>query len=170
MTDKADSRRCARAGRARTALAALAAAVPVVIALGSSEAPAQFNAVGRGPSINVGPRVNITPNLHYSPNNYGGPAETDGYVRRQASGPTGNPDKPPGKPPGKGLSSGGSSGAPRNMAAAVNATFKTRELVIEVAGNPTEADANALALRFGLLRVESQNLPLIGSTIFGLRD
>lgn len=45
----------------------------------------------------------------------------------------------------------------------------TRELIIEVDGTVTEAQAIALSERFRLTRVESQNFPLIGATMFRWR-
>jgi subtilisin family serine protease len=71
---------------------------------------------------------------------------------------------PVARPPVKGPSAGG---AGKNIAPlATNSRYITREVVIEVEGNPTEAEADALARRFRLTRVQSQSFPLIGSTVF----
>jgi hypothetical protein len=78
-------------------------------------------------------------------------------------------------------SSGGGSGgqppknaskraSPRGGAAAVGANdFVPNEIIIEVDGAVTEAQAIALARRHRLTRVESHNFPLIGATMFRWR-
>lgn len=142
--------------------------------LGATPAFAQFNSVGRGPSISVGPRVHIAPNLHYSPNNYGGPAETGNPVIRRGGsyyvqggyggggyGGGGYQARPPAK---KGPPAGGAGNNAASLASSQR--YVNREVVIEVDGTPTEAEADALARRFRLTRVQSQSFPLIGSTVF----
>ncbi len=129
--------------------------------LGPDTAFAQFNSVGRGPSINIGPRIephiDISPNLHYSPNIYGGPAQVDGGgpPLRQRS-----VSKPP--------ASGGSSASSAGLSGAGNNLFVAHELVIALSGNPTDAQADALARRFRLRRTESRHFPLIGATLLRL--
>ncbi len=67
-----------------------------------------------------------------------------------------------GTPPGKGK---GKSGGPRRDTAQAAANLLTipNELVAEIEG--TEAQADEIARRHGLRRVESENFPLIGATI-----
>jgi len=59
------------------------------------------------------------------------------------------------------------SGAPRkdNSQAAINLRAVPGELVAEIDGALTPAEADALARRHGLERIASQNFPLLGSTI-----
>jgi hypothetical protein len=67
-----------------------------------------------------------------------------------------------GTPPGKGKGKGG---GPRRdtVQAAANLLSIPNELVAEIEG--TEAQADEVARRHGLRRVESQNFPLIGATV-----
>jgi subtilisin family serine protease len=68
---------------------------------------------------------------------------------------------------------GGSGGAGKkgggtqknNSQAAINTRAVRNELVAEIDGSLSSADADALARRYGLERIASQNFPLIGSTI-----
>jgi subtilisin family serine protease len=68
---------------------------------------------------------------------------------------------------GKGAPAKGKSGGPRNNAqqAAINLSAVRNELVAELDGALTEAQADELAGRHGLIRVGSQNFPLLGATI-----
>ncbi len=59
-----------------------------------------------------------------------------------------------------------SGGAGRNgPLAALNATAVLNEFVAEIDGSLTDAQADALARRHGLVRLQSQNFPLVGATI-----
>jgi subtilisin family serine protease len=53
--------------------------------------------------------------------------------------------------------------------AAPNARFVPDEVLIEVAGNPSQATVDALAARHGLVRVQSQSFPTLGTTMFRWR-
>ncbi len=68
---------------------------------------------------------------------------------------------------GKGSSANGKSGGPRNNAAqtAINLNAVSNELVAEIDGGLTDVQADELARRHGLIRVGSQNFPLLGTTI-----
>ena len=68
---------------------------------------------------------------------------------------------------GKGASAKGKSGGPRNNSAqtAINLNAASNELVAEIDGGLTDLLADELARRHGLIRVGSQNFPLLGTTI-----
>ena len=68
---------------------------------------------------------------------------------------------------GQGSSAKGKSAGPRNNAAqtAVNLNAVSHELVAEIDGALTDLQADELARRHGLVRVGSQNFPLLGTTI-----
>jgi hypothetical protein len=68
---------------------------------------------------------------------------------------------------GKGSSVKGKSGGPRSNAAqtAINLSAVSNELVAEIDGALTDLQADELARRHGLIRVGSQNFPLLGTTI-----
>lgn len=70
-------------------------------------------------------------------------------------------------PPPKNIAKKGS--AKGSAAVVAAADFVPNELIIEVDGTVTEAQAIALAQRHRLTRVESQNFPLIGATMFRWR-
>lgn len=115
-----------------------------------------------GPSVNVGPRINMNPNIRYSPN-----IRYDGYDNPQ-----------PGPRPrimrdvDQGPPSGNSSASPRGRKttpASGDRTYVAKEVLIEVDGNPTDAQADELARRHRLTRVQSQNFPLTNSTFFRWR-
>lgn len=116
----------------------------------------------RGPSINVGPRINVNPSIRYSPN-----IRYDGYDNPQ-----------PGPRPrvirdlDQGPPSGGGSGprrARKTTPATADRTYVAKEVLIEIDGNPTEAQADELARRHRLTRLQSQNFPLTNSTFFRWR-
>jgi subtilisin family serine protease len=149
------------------------AALAVICA--TPQAFAQFATVGRGPSIgpsvgpniNAGPRISINPHVRYSPNldyqdihrprrrprpyvqefdgppDYNGPPKTvrkDPPRRRRANTPT-----------------------------IADNSYVAKEVVIELEGNPNETTVNGIARRHRLTRVESQNIPTLGSTFFRWR-
>ena len=68
---------------------------------------------------------------------------------------------------GKSVSAKGKSGVPRNNAAqtAINLNAVSNELVAEIDSALTDLQADELARRHGLVRVGSQNFPLLGTTI-----
>lgn len=113
------------------------------------------------PTINTGPRVNVNPSIRYSPN-----LRYDGYeqgpARARPSAARNSGDGPPPKdkgdrPPRR---------AQKNAPAAIDRTYVAKEVLIEVDGNPTDAQADELARRHRLTRVQSQNFPLTNSTFF----
>jgi subtilisin family serine protease len=134
--------------------------------------------IGRsGPTIstsNVGPRISTTtmrsvphigvrstlPYLHTSPNLYprcddlGGDAAC-GYQQTAVGGGGGNA-----------AVNGKARGPRRDVAqAALNQRTVANEIVAEIDGALSDTQADELARRHGLVRLESQNFPLIGSTI-----
>lgn len=115
--------------------------------------------------------VGATPSeIRFAPN-----SECSSY--RNFEGFAGRPCKPPrrvvtksdgagDKPPS---GNAAKKGAPRNVAVAAANDFVPNEIIIEVDGAVTEAQSIALAQRHRLTRVESQNFPLLGSTMFRWR-
>lgn len=107
-----------------------------------------------------------TPNLHVSPNRHpscrdeGGCSDADVASGDNAS-TAGNGST------GKGRNA--TKGGPRrdNVAAATNLLTLANDIVAEIDGALTNEQADALARRHGLRRIESQTIPLLGST-FGL--
>jgi subtilisin family serine protease len=88
-------------------------------------------------------------------------------VRRTVAKSTGGGD---GQPPKNVAKNVAKKAAPKGGATAVAAnSFVPGEIIIEVDGTVTEAQAIALAQRHRLTRVESQNFPLIGATMFRWR-
>jgi hypothetical protein len=129
--------------------------------------------IGRTPPGNTA-RVGVTfPNARFSPNL----SPACSYAHRDSSGEC--QDKPVassvgggagksanGGNAGKSAKSGKNGGASRNTPpAALNTTTIPKELVAEIDGSLTDAQADALARRHGLVRLQSQNFPLIGATI-----
>ena len=132
--------------------------------------------VGRTPpprvavtTIRAVPRIAVgstLPYAHYSPNLY--PACD--YAYRGGDGecfdrPVALTDDGGGS--GKGASAKGKSGGPRSNTpqAAINLRAVPNELVAEIDGALTDAQADELARRHGLIRVGSQNFQLLGTTI-----
>ncbi len=69
---------------------------------------------------------------------------------------------------GSGASGKGKNGGPRrnvSQVAGLNSLTVANEIVAEIDGTLTDAQADALARRHGLARLRSQNFPLIGATI-----
>ncbi len=174
----------------RAAWAATALALPVAMAAASA---VHAQAIMRGPNINVGarapainPRVDIGhnvvinparvpspaltgrlavrpqfPNLRTSPNLYPACGGASRSADNECVDPVATGDGN-GTPPGKGKSK--SSGPRRDATqAAVNLLTIPNEIVAEIEG--TEAQADEIARRHGLRRIESQNFPLIGATV-----
>nr|WP_249779314.1 S8 family serine peptidase [Bradyrhizobium sediminis] len=114
------------------------------------------------------PRIGVTstlPNARYSPNL----SSACSYAYRAGSGEC--QDKPvsssDGGGAGKFTKNGKNGGASRNtpLAALNPSTTVPGEFVAEIDGSLSDAQADALARRYGLVRIESQNFPLIGATI-----
>jgi subtilisin family serine protease len=138
------------------------AAVAVIVNLAIPQAFAQgygnFSVRG-GPSINVGPRINVNPMVRYSPNFRNGSYDA--------------PEPGPRPRATRELDQGGGDPGPRRARktppTATDRTYVAKEVLIEVDGNPTDAQADELARRYRLTRVQSQNFPLTNSTFFRWR-
>jgi hypothetical protein len=121
-------------------------------------------AVGIGRTIHVRsvPRIGVgstLPYARYSPNIY--PPCSDGYRDGGCSDQVGSSG-------GGGASSAkNANNVPRRGASqtALNLRSVANELVAEIDGALSDAQAEELARRHGLVRLQSQNFPLIGSTI-----
>lgn len=120
---------------------------------------------GRIPTGVTSSRVGATlPDARYSPNL----APACSYAHRDSSGEC--REKPvslsDGGGAGKSAKNGKTGGAGRNAAlAALNSTAIPNEFVAEIDGSLSDAQADALARRHGLVRLQSQNFPLLGATI-----
>lgn len=143
------------------------AVTAAALLLGLALVPARAQSLGnfsmRGPSMNVGPRISVNPNIRPSPS-----IRYDDYDR-----PRPRPrlriieeidDGPP------------EAGPPRRRNARKNApasaaarTYVAKEVLIELEGNPSDAQADALARRYRLTRLQSQAFPLTNSTFFRWR-
>jgi subtilisin family serine protease len=138
------------------------AIVTVILNLAVPQAFAQYSGMSMrtGPSMNVGPRININPTIRYSPNiqydGYNDPGPRPRVMRNLDQGPD---DVSPRRRPGKA----------KSTPAATDGTYVAKEVLIEIAGNPTDAEANELARRHRLTRVQSQNFSLTNSTFFRWR-
>lgn len=154
---------------AMTFARAAAAAVALLLGLAGDLAPAPVHAQSlgnfgmRGPNMNVGPRISVNPGIRYSPN-----IRYDGY-----DGPRPRPrlrvieeldDGPPdaGPPPRR-------SARKSTPASAATRTYVAREVLIEIEGSPSDAQADALARHYRLTRLQSQAFPLTNSTFFRWR-
>lgn len=114
-----------------------------------------INVGPRAPNLNIGPSLN--PSLHYSPNLYGtdAPPPSGGPTKRVERSGGGRADK---------------TGQARKTAASEpDRRYVAKEVLIEIDGSPTDADADALARRHRLTRLQSQALPLVGGTLFRWR-
>lgn len=151
-----------RKGRLMRSVRSIAIAV-VVLNLAVPQAFAQYSGMSMrtGPSMNVGPRININPTIRYSPNiqydGYNDPGPRPRIMRNLDQGPP--DDGPPRRRPVKA----------KSTPAAIDGTYVAKEVLIEIAGNPTDAQADTLARRHRLTRVQSQNFPLTNSTFFRWR-
>lgn len=118
-----------------------------------------INVTPRGPNLNISP--SISPTVRYSPNlNYDD--QQTPPSRGKTSSSSGSQDQFTGDGSVK-------KAAKKNAPAAGDQRFVAREVLIEVDGNPTDAEADAIARRHRLTRVQSQNFPLVGSTMYRWR-
>jgi subtilisin family serine protease len=124
------------------------------------------NAFGRTPPGGHRARIGVTstlPNARFSPNL----SPACSYAHRDSSGEC--RDKPVSSSDGGGVGKSAKKakkGASRNTPlAAVNPAAVPNELVAEIDGSLSDAQADALARRHGLVRLQSQNFPLVGATI-----
>jgi Subtilase family len=163
----------------RGAMALIAAILPFASFAGS---PAYAQSIMRSPSINIQsriPSINPTVAPRIDPNLAGRAVTSVGgntsrirsgcsYAYRDSSGDCS--DQPVAAAGGSGQ--GGTSGkgksndARRNTSqTALNSRAITNELVAEIDGALSDAQADALARRHRLTRLESQSFPLVGATI-----
>ena len=154
----------------RAALALTVAALPFVYLDGAS---VYAQSIMRSPNLNIGSRIpSINPNIagRTTPNLRTYPACS--YAYRDSSGECS--DKPVSSADGGG--SGGSSGKNKNRnnnsgtlsklpKTVLNSRTIAGEIVAEIDGSLSDAQADALARRHRLERIGSQNFPLIGATI-----
>jgi hypothetical protein len=128
----------------------------------------------RSPNINIGSRIqSIDPNIAGRAVIGAGRTTTGlrpgcSYAYRDSDG--GCSDQPVSSADGGGGSGGAAknrnSGPRRNVVqTAPDLRIVAGEIVAELDGSWSEAQANEMARRHGLVRLESQNFPLIGSTI-----
>ncbi len=155
-----------RASRRMKAIgSALAAVLAVTVALGVGESEVVHAAsMMRGPNLNIGPR--ISPNITSGVIN-----NVDRFPRT----PRCSDPERPGCTPQPGSSTDGGTGkhvvkqvkhdAPLRLQTGLNQHTIANELVAEIDGSLSLAQADELARRHGLVRLQSQNFPLIGSTI-----
>jgi subtilisin family serine protease len=152
----------------RAALALIAAALPLAYLAG---APVQAQSIMRSPNLNIAPRMptinptvstRIDPNIaefHRTPRlgcdaNRG----SDGGCLDQSSADGGVN----GSLAAKNKNSGPRRSAPQT---ALNLRTVANEIVAEIDGSLSDVQADELARRHGLARLESQNFPLVGGTI-----
>lgn len=146
---------------------AVRASAVVLLVLGAAPplSAAQFlNNIGHGPNMNIGPRIDvrpnidIRPNIHYSPNiTYQDPTgrgDAPRVTRKRVQSDDGNTPRKSTK---------------RNTPSIADDTYLPKEVLIEIAGAPSEDQVTALARRFRLTRVQSQNLPTMNATFFRWR-
>ncbi|SHG76663.1 S8 family serine peptidase [Bradyrhizobium erythrophlei] len=159
--------------RMRLAALVLTAAVLPLASFGSA---VQAQSIMRSPSINIGSRMptispvnpgiagravigidRMTPNLRTRPPCSYAYRDSDGECSDRAVSSTGS-----GGPSAKSAGNG-----PRRNVAQTAANLRTiaGEIVAEIDGSLSDAQADALARRHGLTRLASQNFSLIGGTI-----
>ncbi|CAN5133261.1 S8 family serine peptidase [soil metagenome] len=160
--------RKARLMRSARSIAVLA----LVFNLAARQAFAQYSGMSMrtGPSINVGPRLNINPtirpNIGYDGYDRVRPKSRPDIVREYDGPPVDYYDdaspkyrkKQPNKNAGK-----------KSGPAVADNTYVAKEVLIEIAGTPTDAEADQIARRHRLTRVQSQSFPLTNSTFFRWR-
>jgi subtilisin family serine protease len=174
-TGKGKRRFLRKAGVVRSARSVVACAVMFSFAIPQAFAQGYGNFAVRGPSINVGPRININPNIRHSPNiGYDGydrvrPKLRPHIVQEYDDGPPPDYDDGPSRKYRKKQQSGKSAGRKKSAPVAAGDTYVAKEVLIEIDGNPTDAQADELARRHRLTRLQSQSFPLTGSTFFRWR-
>lgn len=139
------------------------AVVAALLTLTAPQASAQYSSMSMrtGPSINVGPRINVNPTIRYSPNiRYDGYNDPGPGPRVMRNLDPGADDRLPRRRPSK---------AKSTPTATTDGTYVAKEVLIEIDGNPTDAQVEDLARRHRLSRVQSQNVPLTNSTFFRWR-
>jgi hypothetical protein len=159
-----------RIGARRAALALMLAALPLGY-LGVAAVHAQ--SIMRTPNLNLGSRVPSL-NSRIDPNVGGGATldQTRTRVRPSCSAAYRNSSGECQDQPVLSANGSGSSGKKNNSGSRRNAAQTAPvlgaipgELVAEIDGTLTDAQADQLARRHGLTRIESQNFPLIDATV-----
>lgn len=143
-------------GKALRRIAAVAAGLVLLL----SPASAQF--YNRGPNLDIRPRMpninpgaTLNPSIHYSPNIIN-------------VGPTGMPPRL--ATDGQSQSGAGGRKAKKKATSTVSDDpFVPREVVIEIDGTVTDAQAAAIGRRHRIVRLESFSLPLVGGTLMRWR-
>lgn len=153
------------------------AVVAVILNLATPQAFAQYSGMSMrtGPNMNVGPRINVNPTIRYSPNiRYDGydrvrPRPRPYIVREYDDGPP--PDYYGDLPPKHPKKSQPSKSAAKKKSSPVASddTYVAKEVLIEIAGNPTDAQVDQIARRHRLTRLQSQSFSLTNSTFFRWR-
>ncbi len=161
----------------RAALSLIAAILPLA-SFGSSSGHAQ--SIMRSPSINIQSRLpSVNPNVapRIDPNLAGravtgvggsmhGIRPACSYAYRESSGDcSGQPVNSADGGSGGGSGKNKSNDAGRNTALTALNSRVANQLVAEIDGALSDAQADAMARRHGLTRLESQNFPLVGATI-----
>jgi hypothetical protein len=161
------------------ALVLIIAALPSAYFVGAA---VQAQSIMRSPNLNIGARVptmsTVTPRINP---NVGGLAVTGidrtgpnlrtrpacSYAYRDSDGGcSGQPGASTGSGSGAASAKNKGSGPRRNVVqAALDTHSVANELVVEIDGSLSDAQADELARRHGLARLQSQNFPLIGATI-----
>jgi Subtilase family len=163
----------------RAALVLTIAALPSAYFVGAA---VQAQSIMRSPNLNIGARVQtmttVTPRINP---NVGSLAVTGidrtgpnlrtrpacGYAYRDSDGGcSGEPAASTGGGGGGAASAKNKGSGPRrSVAQALDTHSVANELVVEVDGSLSDAQADELARRHGLARLQSQNFPLVGATI-----
>jgi hypothetical protein len=163
----------------RVGLVLAAAALPSAYFVGPA---VQAQSIMRSPNLNIGARVptmtTVTPRINP---NIAGTAVTGidrtgpnlrtrpacSYAYRDADGGcSGQPGSSGGGGGGAASAKNKGGGPSRNVAqAALDTDRVANELVAEIDGSLSDAQADELARRHGLARLQSQNFPLVGVTI-----
>ena len=107
-----------------------------------------------GPNIHVGPRIPINPGVRYSPNLHYGPVIEDRIYNGPPPSHRPPPERAGRKPP---------------RTAAVDPTYVPNEVLIGIAGQPSEAQVQAIAKRHRLRQVQSQHIALLDTTFYRWR-
>ena len=163
----------------RTALVLAVAAAPSAYLVGPT---VQAQSIMRSPNLNIGARIPtvtaVTPRINSNvagsvvtgigrtaPNLRTRPA-CDYAYRDSDGGCSGQPGASSGGGGNAGSSKNKGNGSRRDVAqAAIDPHSVANELVAEIDGALSDAQADQLARRHGLARLQSQNFPLIGATI-----
>jgi subtilisin family serine protease len=144
--------------------AALAAAVMLVLPVWGASEAVHAQAMMRGPNLNIAPRINpnitgrVITNVDRFPRGPRcGDADRPGCLDQPASSTDGGSDHH--------VVTRTKHDAPRRVQTALDQRTIFNQLVAEIDGSLSPAQANELARRHGLVLLQSQSFPLIGSTI-----